>query len=302
MKDTGAAKIPVPYQILLEAIGEGIILLDGSRRIDYVNKQAGKWLGRKPSELSGVPLSAVLPDPAQKKNVSIQLEKAKKTGVIRYALQLPGKKGNFIHFRVAQTVIRNKEGGGDNILLLLTDVSSYKTLEQELRKLQILDEATGLYSQRYFLDQLNMNFEHWKRYNRELSVALFRIHGMKLFRDEYGTDVAETFMSKLSQSLKEQTRGSDVLSRFDDDVIGLLVFVPSVEFLELVAERLYRTLQSRMKELIKKLPVVMNVSAGVTSTLLKKYETSREMLQAAQKALGSAKPSKAKPGIVMGAK
>jgi diguanylate cyclase (GGDEF)-like protein/PAS domain S-box-containing protein len=300
MKDTRGAKIPVPYETLLEAIGEGIILLDGSQRICYVNKQVGKWLGRKPSELSGVPLLAVLLDPAQKKNVSIQLEKAKKTGVIRYALRLPGKKGNPVHFRVTQTMIRNKADGGNNILLLLTDVSSYKTLEQELRKLQVHDEATGLYSQRYFFEQLNMNFEHWKRYNRELSVVLFRINGMKLFRDEYGADVAETFVSKLSQGLKEQTRGSDVLSRFDDDALGLLIFVPSVEFLELVMERLYRTLQSKIKELIKKLPVVMSVSAGVTSTLLKKYETPREMLQDTKKALGRAKPSKTKPGIVMG--
>ncbi|UCF80592.1 MAG: diguanylate cyclase [Acidobacteriota bacterium] len=300
MKDTQGAEIPVPYETLLEAVGEGIVLLDGSQRICYVNKQAGEWLGRKRSELSGVPLHAVLPDPAQKKNVSTQLEKAKKRGVIRFALRLPGKKGNPVHLRVTQTVIRNKEGGGNSILLLLTDVSSYKTLEQELRKLQVHDEATGLYSQRYFFEQLNMNFEHWKRYNRELSVVLFRINGMKPFRDEYGTDVAETFMSKLSHSLKEQTRGSDVLCRFDIDVLGLLTFVPSVEFLELVMERLYRTLQSKMEELIKKLPVVMSVSAGATSTLLKKYKIPREMLQDAKKALRSTKPSKAKPGIALG--
>ena len=91
-------------------------------------------------------------------------------------------------------------------------------------KISNFDSLTGLYSRRYIMERLDEEVERAKRYGESLSVAMIDIDDFKRVNDEYGHDVGDEALRRVSKQIHEAVRSIDVVGRYGGD--ELLVLFP----------------------------------------------------------------------------
>ena len=141
-----------------------------------------------------------------------------------------------IHSTCDTLVQRNKELSYLNAHL--EDVVHQRT--EDLRKLSITDDLTGLYNHRYIIDFLLKKTEEAARYQYPLSIALFDLDYFKRINDNYGHLKGNEVLIKLSKCLMESVRHTDVVGRYGgEEFLVILPYTP-LEEAYLIAERIRR--------------------------------------------------------------
>ena len=79
-----------------------------------------------------------------------------------------------------------------------------------LSKMANYDFLTGVYNRRYFFQKIK---EFFKGKNN-FALAMIDIDYFKKINDTYGHDVGDIVLKKIAQILKDNTKGSDIVSRF----------------------------------------------------------------------------------------
>lgn len=92
-------------------------------------------------------------------------------------------------------------------------VERVKSIE-EMRFLSITDGLTGLYNQRYFMEQLSREIKRAERKNDKLSLIMFDIDHFKDYNDSYGHLEGNKVLKAISAVLKNSSRETDTVGRF----------------------------------------------------------------------------------------
>ena len=145
---------------------------------------------------------------------------------------------------------------------------SFNVMTVELKKQReraITDELTHLYTHSYFLETLKAEVYRAKRYRAKLSLMMLDIDHFKLFNDNYGHQVGDEVLIKISEMLKSSLRESDIAARYGGEELVVLAAETDREGIYILAERVR---QKIAKDVIveyedKKLRVT--VSIGVTT-------------------------------------
>jgi len=99
-------------------------------------------------------------------------------------------------------------------------------LEENNKKLyekSITDPLTGLYNRDYLNEFLNKKIEEAKRYKFPVSVAMIDIDFFKKINDTYGHLIGDCVLKELSELLKSNFRGSDIVSRYGGEEIFIIM-------------------------------------------------------------------------------
>jgi len=83
-----------------------------------------------------------------------------------------------------------------------------------LAKLAITDSLTGSYNHRYIIDSLSRLIEENERYKKPLSIAMVDIDNFKKVNDSYGHDFGDEVLIKISSSIENGIRKTDLLGRY----------------------------------------------------------------------------------------
>ena len=112
---------------------------------------------------------------------------------------------------------------------------------EDLRKLSITDDLTGLYNHRYIIDFLLNKAHEASRYQYPLSIALFDIDYFKRINDRYGHLKGNEVLIKLAKCLTDNVRHTDVVGRYGgEEFLVILPYTP-LEEAYLIAERIRKT-------------------------------------------------------------
>jgi diguanylate cyclase (GGDEF)-like protein len=125
-----------------------------------------------------------------------------------------------------------------------------RELEDNNKKLyekSITDPLTKLYNREYMREFLGKKIEEAKRYNFPLSVAMIDIDFFKKINDTYGHLIGDCVLKELSELLKGNFRGSDIVSRYGGEEIFIIMPFTDCEnackklnyFRELVEEHVF---------------------------------------------------------------
>lgn len=117
------------------------------------------------------------------------------------------------------------------------DLTPRKKLEDELRKLSITDNLTGLYNQRHFTQTLREQIIRAERYNRPLSIILFDMDNLKKYNDTYGHHEGDRALQLTARCAREAIRESDYAFRQGGDEFALLLIETDLQGGIQVAER-----------------------------------------------------------------
>ncbi len=148
-----------------------------------------------------------------------------------------------------------------------------------------LDEKTGLYNNKFFNTELEMEIEKAQRGKQKLSLVIIDIDYFKKVNDEYGHIKADDLLYKLAKVIQKQIRKSDIAARFGGEEFFILLPETNLEKAKKVAVRLRNAIHN--DKILKRYKIT--VSGGITQ--FKTKDNKKKFKSWADKALYQAKKS-----------
>lgn len=102
---------------------------------------------------------------------------------------------------------------GTQLSMLLNNLS----LIDQLKQISITDPLTGAYNYRYLVEYLHKEISRSNRFNLKFSLILIDIDDFKFINDRYGHLNGDYALTSLVDTIKENSRTIDVLSRYGGD-------------------------------------------------------------------------------------
>jgi diguanylate cyclase (GGDEF)-like protein len=147
--------------------------------------------------------------------------------------------------------------------------------KEQLKRLAVTDELTGLYNFRYFQRRLDEEFNRAQRYGHELSVAICDLDDFKKINDTYGHPAGDEVLSGVGRMLGHSLdvvhvlvslRLSDLVMRYGGEEFVVIFPETSLEDAHEAAERIRRAIAAygflpRKSEV----PVHVTMSIGIAS-------------------------------------
>lgn len=189
-------------------------------------------------------------------NVKAQLSKQQKA-VVEVSHKV--KDGKTIPIEITCKLIQDK--GKGYIISIARDISELKIMNENLQKMAITDNLTGIYNRHKFEEIIKIEMERSYRFDSPLSLIMVDIDHFKRVNDTYGHDEGDNVIKNIVDIISENIRHLDIFVRWGGE--EFIVLCPQTESngAAVLAEKLRGTVES------KKIDVIGNItcSFGVTS-------------------------------------
>lgn len=107
-----------------------------------------------------------------------------------------------------------------------------------LRSLSLIDDLTGVYNRRGFMDLGDQHLRLARRTGRALTLVYVDLDRFKAVNDAHGHHVGDRGLLKITEILKATFRASDILARVGGDEFAVLALEASGEDAEMLVRRL----------------------------------------------------------------
>jgi diguanylate cyclase (GGDEF)-like protein len=231
-------------QTLIDHLPSAVTLFDGELRLVAWNRQLLKLLDFPPELIAeGVSLEQLvryniargeygeIRDPED--YIARFLEVARHFQPHEFERVRPN--GQVLHI-VGQPV----PSGG--FVTIYTDVTRQRQVEEELQRLAIVDELTGLANRTALLAQLPRMCQEARRRHERLAVLLVDLDRFKWINDSAGHEAGDQLLQEAARRITSEVRSSDLAARLGGDEFAIVA--PSTQLLQVadLAERLLAAL------------------------------------------------------------
>jgi len=235
-------------QAILRQAGDIIITTDLEGRIIDFNEEAEHVLGYQAADVLGQPAEFFYHRKRQRKQLLEQLEQLEGSpagGVIRADVLVRTQTGKRRWLGLSLSWLRDASGKRRGTVGVAKDITQRRALEDELRRLSITDELTGLYNQSHFFHRLEVEKERALRLDHELSLLLFDLDGFKQLNDSqghrFGDEVLRQIGSVLFRSIRKEV---DSAFRYGGDEFTVLLPGAEPETSVAFAERVRASIEA----------------------------------------------------------
>ena len=214
---------------LLASPEEGIlgVSLDGA--IEIWSQNAERFYGYTAQEITGQPLSRLVPLHEWPGLKSIFSEAAGNDSRCFETTERLHKDGSRIFLKVKRVLIRDEQGEVTGILERGRALNSYKGDETDERPLRLIieqmpgllqarhDALTGLANYREFMDRLEREVCRAERNHRAFTLLLLDLDGLKRINDLLGHLAGNRALKRLAAVMNEHCRSTDLAVRYGGD-------------------------------------------------------------------------------------
>jgi len=117
-------------------------------------------------------------------------------------------------------------------------------LEEEVRRLSITDDLTGLYNHRHFFKTLESELTRLKRQRTSLSLLMFDLDNFKRYNDLYGHLEGDRVLRKIGEIIKHSIRHNvDSGYRYGGDEFAALLIGAFLDQALTIAERIRSSIE-----------------------------------------------------------
>ncbi|MBX7149939.1 diguanylate cyclase [bacterium] len=107
------------------------------------------------------------------------------------------------------------------------------------------DPSTGLFNKHYLFMRLNEELERSRRYKFPVCVALITAEQWDMLTERYGSESTENVLKELGKLIQKNIRLSDIVCRYDEKHLGLLLPHTTVAESKVFWKRLSRVLAAQ---------------------------------------------------------
>ncbi|WP_428566585.1 MAG: putative bifunctional diguanylate cyclase/phosphodiesterase [Solidesulfovibrio sp. DCME] len=206
--------------------------------------------------------------------------------VPRYEMDLPcGRPQNPTWRALCVTPLRGPRLGA---LVILSDISRQKQLEEHILHDAFHDTLTGLFNRALFLNRLDQSIKRLKRNPEALYAVLYLdMDRFKLVNKTFGHVTGDRLLMIIANRLQKLLREADTLARFGGDEFAILVDdVTGISEASAMADTVLRQLAAPFR--LKKQEIFVTCSIGVVLGSAA-YEHPDQVLRDADNAMYSSK-------------
>jgi diguanylate cyclase (GGDEF)-like protein len=148
------------------------------------------------------------------------------------------------------------------ILLAMKDITTQKSLEEELRRLALTDALTGLANRNVFNSTLEKALRSSRRFNYGTALLMLDLDKFKSVNDTHGHPVGDDILKAAANILNDGLREVDLVARLGGDEFAIILEgVNKKDDAELLAQRYIDTLGRPFE--IKGLTIRIGTSVGI---------------------------------------
>lgn len=186
----------------------------------------------------------------------------------------------------AFTIQLNKlSSDNSNYVITLTDITDIKLESQKHYFNATHDVLTGIFNRAYFLDAIKDEVERSKRYKTNFSIIMFDVDFFKRFNDTYGHLKGDEVLKRLTKTVNDNIRATDILARWGGEEFIVLLPNTSLQNAEFLAENLRKKIESI------DIKGILRVTASFGVAELKEDDDRNSLTKRADEALYLAKNS-----------
>jgi diguanylate cyclase (GGDEF)-like protein/PAS domain S-box-containing protein len=266
------------YRALVENPGYGICRCDAEGKFLDVNQTLLTMLGYPTKEalLEANRASEIVLDLGRGKSLagvspeSVRIEPVE--------IEWKRENGTILRARLSGRGVFDERGVFAGYEIIAEDITEQRALEDHLRRQASSDSLTGLGNHRRLFEMLQSEICRSKRTEREFSLLLLDLDGLKEINDRYGHLAGNRALCRLAQVLGDCCRSIDTAARQGGDEFALVLPETCAAAATLVARRICDVLASDAEE------PALSVSVGIAS-YPKDADTIGILLYAADRAL-----------------
>lgn len=150
-----------------------------------------------------------------------------------------------------------------NIVVILTDISDRKALENRLQQMAHHDSLTGLANRSLFESQLNQAISRSDRQHKKVALLFIDLDRFKPINDEYGHEMGDKLLRIIAERLESRTREHDTVARIGgDEFVMIIEDVSDIRSIENIAQQIVTLLSSPIS--IDDLKISVGCSIGIS--------------------------------------
>lgn len=164
---------------------------------------------------------------------------------------------DFLHKPINAAHLKARLGAGARI----------RGMHEQLLRLALTDELTGVLNRRAFLDRAEQELARARRTGRPLGILMADIDHFKVINDTHGHATGDAALKRFTASFKVNLRVSDVFGRLGGEEFAILLPETDRAGCVITAERLRRAVE-RLELEIDGTKITFTASFGVASFTL----------------------------------
>lgn len=234
---------------IINAVNDGIYILNNDRVITYWNKTAENITGYRASQVVGSKC---------RDNILVHIDENGRylcesatcpayntiqTGKTNYAerVYLHHQIGHRIPVCVYTAPIRNEDGSIAGAVEIFSEYKSKEKLQvelEDLQKLVLLDPLTNTGNRRFGQMKLQTCISQFARYKWPFGVLFCDIDNFKKINDDFGHDCGDRILKMVAQTLASNVRSLDYVIRWGGEEFVVIAANIKAEHLQKTAEKL----------------------------------------------------------------
>ena len=163
----------------------------------------------------------------------------------------------------------------------------------EILKHATLDALTGFYNRHQLDERIKQEVSNAKRQHAPLCGIMTDIDFFKSVNDKYGHAVGDLVLKSIAKIIRGQLREYDIAGRYGGEEFSILLPFTKINEAKMVAERLRKTIETKVIDISKVNPDAEVKEISVTLSLgiyeIKESDTEEDLIKKADKALYQAK-------------
>ncbi len=121
-------------------------------------------------------------------------------------------------------------------------------IRQELSRLSITDNLTGLYNRRHFYNQLKKEMQRADRQNRPLSLIILDLNGFKKYNDTHGHLAGDKLLSEAGEIINSKIRCKvDMAFRYGGDEFAVILVEAGEDIAREISDRIKKRFKDNRK-------------------------------------------------------
>ncbi|MCP3952670.1 MAG: MMPL family transporter [Desulfobacterales bacterium] len=131
-----------------------------------------------------------------------------------------------------------------NLMSILCD--KLEMTSRSLTDNSFVDDVTGLWNRKTFMENLDTEVYRSKRYASGLTLCLLQLNGQGGEKSGSGNNLTEKNLRSVSAILTQRLRKSDGLGRLDDDIFAFMLPQTKVEEARVIVARAFKSFQDTL--------------------------------------------------------